>query len=409
MTDRLYYTDAALASFSARVAELADAGRRVYLDRTALYPTSGGQPHDLGTLAGVPVIDVVDEDARVAHLLAAPLPAAVGDEIEGVVDAARRLDHRQQHTGQHLLSAVFADLFGHATLSVHFGAESSTLDLDAARLSRETLLAVEARANALVAENRPVRVSFEDAAAAAGLRKPTDRTGTIRVVAIEGVDRSACGGTHVDATGAIGAVLLRGVERVRQSTRVEFVCGLRAARRARADHDALSAIAAGFSTAVDEAPAAVRQQGEQLRAARDRAERLGEEVAAYAARALWETAIPGPDGVRRVVQWAADGAGVESLTAVARAVGALPGALYVGAARTPAPAVLVATSADSALDAGALLREALAAHGGRGGGSARLAQGRVADAGSVAGVVGRLGTTGSETARTGTAEPDRVG
>ncbi|MGZ8379383.1 MAG: alanyl-tRNA editing protein [Gemmatirosa sp.] len=406
MTTRLYYHDASLLSFSARVVALADAGRRVYLDRTALYPTSGGQPHDLGILAGVPVVDVVDEDDRVAHLLAAPLPAAVGDAVEGAVDAARRLDHRQQHTGQHLLSAVFADLFGHATLSVHFGAESSTLDLNAERLSRETLLAVAARANALVAENRVVRVSFEDAAAATGLRKPTDRAGTIRVVAIDGVDRSACGGTHVDATGAIGVVLLRRVERVRQATRVEFVCGLRAAHRARADYEALSGIATGFSTAVDEAPAAVRLQGEQLRAARDRAERLGEEVATYAARALWEHAVPGADGVRRVVQWAADGAGVESLTAVARAITALPAALYVAAARTPAPAVLVATSADSALDAGAMLRHALAAHGGRGGGSARLAQGRIGDASALERVVEELGTARSETASSETASPD---
>jgi alanyl-tRNA synthetase len=395
MTDRLYYHDATLLAFTARVAELADAGRRVYLDRTALYPTSGGQPHDLGTLGGVPVVDVVDEDDRVAHLLATPLPAAVGDEVAGVVDAARRLDHMQQHTGQHLLSAVFADLFGHATLSVHFGAESSTLDLDAERLPRETLLAAEARANALIAENRPVRVSFEDAATAVGLRKPTGRTGTIRVVAIADVDRSACGGTHVGATGAIGAVLLRRVERVRQSTRVEFVCGLRAARRARADYEALSTIATGFSTALDEAPAAVRLQGEQLRAARDRAERLGEEVAAHVARGLWEGAAPGADGVRRVMQWAADGAGVESLTPVARAIGAHPGTLYVGAARTPAPAVLVATSPDGALDAGALLKAALQAHGGRGGGSPRMAQGRVPDAAVLDAVVAQLAAAGA--------------
>ena len=391
MTTRLYYTDAALLDFTARVADLADDGRRVYLDRTALYPTSGGQPHDLGTLAGVPVVDVIDEDARVAHLLAAPLAAAVGDEVAGAVDAARRLDHRQQHTGQHLLSAVFADLCGAETLSVHFGAESSTLDLGAERLPREALLAVEAHANALVAENRAVHVSFEDAATVTGLRKPTDRTGTIRVVEIAGVDRSACGGTHVDATGAIGAVLLRRVERVRQATRVEFLCGLRAVRRARADHDALSAIAAGFSTAVDDAPAAVRAQGEQLRAARDQAERLAEAVAAHEARAHWEAAVPDAEGVRRVVRWAADGAGVESLTALARALGALPRTLFVGAARTPAPAVLVATSADASLDANALLRAALTAHGGRGGGSARLAQGRVPDAEALETVVEKIG------------------
>jgi alanyl-tRNA synthetase len=382
MTERLYYTDAALLTFTARVAELADAGRRVYLDRTALYPTSGGQPHDHGTLGGVPVVDVVDEDARVAHVLAAPLAAAPGDEIAGVVEAARRRDHMQQHTGQHLLSAVFAELHGAETLSVHFGAESSTLDLAADRLPREALLAAEARANAVVAEARPVRVTFEDAAAAAGLRKPSDRTGTIRVVQIDGVDRSACGGTHVATTAGIGAVLLRRVERVRQATRVEFVCGDRALRRARADHEALAAAAAALSVAPDEAPAAVRAQGEQLRAARDEARRAAEAAAQHEARALWGAAAPGADGVRRLVQRAESG-GVEALGAVARAATALPGVLYVGWAEAPAPALLVATSPDAPLDAGALLRAALAAHGGRGGGSARLAQGRLPTAESL--------------------------
>jgi alanyl-tRNA synthetase len=389
MTTRLYYTDSTLLEFTARVAELADGGRRVYLDRTALYPTSGGQPHDLGTLDGVAVVDVVDEGDRVAHLLAAPLTAGVGDEIAGVVDAARRRDHMEQHTGQHLLSAVFAELSGAETLSVHFGAETSTLDLGVERLSRERLVEAEARANALVAEARMVRVTFEDAATAAGLRKPSGRAGTIRVVGIDGVDRSACGGTHVATTAAVGPVLLRRVERVRQATRVEFVCGGRALRRARADQEALAAIAAGLSTAPDEAASAVRAQGEQLRAARDEARRLAEAVAAHEARALWNEAAPGPDGVRRIAQRAASG-GVESLAAVARAAAELPRTLYVGWADAPAPAVLVATSADSALDAGALLRAALATHGGRGGGSTRIAQGKAESVEALGRVVEQL-------------------
>jgi len=125
MTDRLYYADAYCARFGARVTSRAEDGRRVYLDRSAFYPTSGGQRHDLGTLGGVAVTDVVDEDDRVAHVLAAPLDA---DEVEGVVDWPRRWDHMQQHTGQHLLSAIGADRFGWETVSVHFGAESSTID-----------------------------------------------------------------------------------------------------------------------------------------------------------------------------------------------------------------------------------------------------------------------------------------
>src|SRR3954462_5788992 len=127
VTERLYYTDAYLTVFDAAVVGRADGGHRVYLDRTAFYPTSGGQPLDTGRLGGVEVVDVVDEGDRVAHLLAAPAP---GERLEGAVDWPRRFDHMQQHTGQHLLSAVIADRFGHATVSVHFGRESATLDLD---------------------------------------------------------------------------------------------------------------------------------------------------------------------------------------------------------------------------------------------------------------------------------------
>src|SRR5574338_55821 len=217
MTSRLYYTDSYLAAFDGRITELSADGRRVYLDRTAFYPTSGGQPFDLGSLGGAPVADVIDEDERVAHVLATPLDTKhVGDAVHGEVEWRRRFDHMQQHTGQHLLSAVFSDLFGYETVSVHFGADRSSLDLDASSIVPAQLGEAERRANELVWENRPVSVSFEDSATVTGLRKAPPREGTLRVVTIAGVDRSACGGTHVRATGEIGAITLRGTERVRK-------------------------------------------------------------------------------------------------------------------------------------------------------------------------------------------------
>src|SRR5688572_26511204 len=172
MTERIYYTDAYAETFEASVAERDDGGRRVYLDRTAFYPTSGGQPHDLGQLGGVAVMDVVDEGERIAHVLAEPLGPV--SRVGGRIDWARRFDHMQQHTGQHLLSAVLADLFGIATVSVHFGPETSTIDLDTLGLEPAEAAAAEARTNALVWEVRPVTVTFEDASSAAGLRKPPD-------------------------------------------------------------------------------------------------------------------------------------------------------------------------------------------------------------------------------------------
>jgi len=161
MTERLYYADAYLRSFDARIVDRADDGRTIYLDRTAFYPTSGGQPFDTGSLAGIAVTDVIDEGDRIAHVLAAPAPRDV-QVVTGIVDWTRRFDHMQQHTGQHLLSAIFSDRFGLDTVSVHFGATSSTLDLDSESVPAKTLVAAEELANLAIAEPaRSVRVLRE--------------------------------------------------------------------------------------------------------------------------------------------------------------------------------------------------------------------------------------------------------
>ncbi len=388
MTDRLYYTDAYCARFGARVTSRAEDGRRVYLDRSAFYPTSGGQRHDLGTLGGVAVTDVVDEDDRVAHVLAAPLDA---DEVEGVVDWPRRWDHMQQHTGQHLLSAIGADRFGWETVSVHFGAESSTIDFGVESIGPETLQELERLANAGVTENRPVTVTFEEAEMATGLRKPSDRGGVLRIVSIEGIDRSACGGTHVRATGEIGAIMLRRVEKVRKATRVEFLCGMRAIARVRGEYDVLARLANGLSCSIDELPTLVPAQAEQLRALENDRRRLEGEVSAARARDVHAALTPGDDGVRRLLERRASGK-VDDARALALAFAALPKGVVAVAVATP-PAILVAASDDSGVDAGRLLKEALGAVGGRGGGSARLAQGTVPDAAALETVIAALGFT----------------
>ncbi len=388
MTDRLYYADAYCARFGARVTSRAEDGRRVYLDRSAFYPTSGGQRHDLGTLGGVAVTDVVDEDDRVAHVLAAPLDA---DEVEGVVDWPRRWDHMQQHTGQHLLSAIGADRFGWETVSVHFGAESSTIDFGVESIGPETLQELERLANAGVTENRPVTVTFEEAEMATGLRKPSDRGGVLRIVSIEGIDRSACGGTHVRATGEIGAIVLRRVEKVRKATRVEFLCGMRTIARVRGEYDVLARLANGLSCSIDELPTLVPAQAEQLRALENDRRRLEGEVSAARARDVHAALTPGDDGVRRLLERRASGK-VDDARALALAFAALPKGVVAVAVAAP-PAILVAASDDSGVDAGRLLKEALGAVGGRGGGSARLAQGTVPDAAALETVITALGFT----------------
>ena len=194
----------------------------MYLDRTAFYPTSGGQPNDLGSLGGKRVLDVIDEGERVAHLVDGPVEA---EKVQGSIDWARRFDNMQQHTGQHLLSAVLADAFGYQTVSVHFGSDTSSLDLDVGTMSPEQVREAEVRANAVVFENRPVTIAFEEAGAASGLRKASDRSGTLRVITIADLDRSACGVPTSGRPARSGASLLRGVERVKKQVRLEFLCG----------------------------------------------------------------------------------------------------------------------------------------------------------------------------------------
>jgi alanyl-tRNA synthetase len=384
-TERLYYHDATLLAFEAKVVERAEDGRRIYLDRTAFYPTSGGQPHDTGSLGGVRVLDVIDEEERIAHRLAAPLE---GDRVTGQIDAARRRDHMEQHTGQHLLSAVLDDLFGAATASVHFGGDSSSIDLAIPALTAEQIRLTEQRSNEVIREDRPVRIDFEEAGQAQGLRKPTGRTGVIRIVTITGLDRSACGGTHVRATGEIGSLQIRRVERAKQMVRLEFLCGGRAVERSRADSQLLSGLAAARSASVAELAGLLEKERSELKAAQSARRDLEERVARYRALELYAAAQPRQSGIRWLVERVPDG-GAEVLRPLAQAVMTMPRAVLVACSDQP-PTLVIATSEDSGVDAGQLLKKGMSEIGGRGGGSPRVAQGSAPDQAALAGLVARL-------------------
>ena len=387
MTDRLYYNDSYLREFTAQIIETSSDGLTVYLDRTAFYPTSGGQPFDTGVIGGSAVVEVADEEDRIAHRMAAPL--ALGPAVCSI-DWTRRFDHMQQHTGQHLLSAVFDEAFGFRTVSFHLGAETSTIDLEGpgAGLGPAEMREAERRVNQAIWENRPVAIRFEDSSEVRDLRKPSEREGPLRIVSVEGMDRSACGGTHVRATGEIGVILLRKAEKIRQTVRVEFLCGGRAAARARADFDALSRCAQLFSSTLDDAPALVAAQLESARATEKAYRKLAIDLAGYRGRELYGATAPEADGVRRVARRVASG-NLEELRALAQSFTEQPKALFLAVLDDP-PSVLLAVSKDAGIDAGQLVKSAVAASGGRGGGNARMAQGSVPDCAALDSVVERL-------------------
>jgi len=378
-TERLYYTDAYRRIFFAGILALVPAagGRTgVVLDRTAFYPTSGGQPHDTGTLAAIPVVDVIDADDYVIHVLASGAPPpGIGAEVEAAIDWDRRFDHMQQHTAQHLLSAAFLRAAGAETVSVHLG-DSSTIDFDRAALSPDEALAVEDAVAQTVYDNRPVTVRFVEAAEAEalGLRRPAKRSGTLRVVEIEGLDRSACGGTHVRTTGEIGPVLLRRWERAKGRLRVEFLAGWRALRDYRWKHALVSEWSGRLTVRDRELPEALgrlvarvedreRALGASLRRllAYEAAERLGEAPAADGRKVLrLEFPQRDADEVRLLLR---ELTAREPCVVLAGIVDS--GRLYfVRSPRVPG-------------DMAAVLTEAAHSVGGRGGGTAEAAQGTV--------------------------------
>lgn len=391
MTDRLYYTDAHCAAFTATVVAVEHEGRHVVLDRTAFYPTSGGQQFDTGLLGAEPVVDVIDEDSRIVHVTASPTALRVGDLVDGRIDWARRYDHMQQHTGQHLLSALLADTYGWPTVSVHFGAETNTVDVTASAISPDQVAEIERRANALAVENLPVHVSFEDAMAATGLRKASDRDGVLRIVTIEGVDRSACGGTHVRRTGEIGALLLRRIEKSKGNVRLEFVCGHRAVARARADYQLLTTAARAFTAAPDELPTLVDAQQQRVAELERDRKRLSGELSQFQAQQWWDSATPDTQGVRRITLPPHAGP-VKEMESLVQAL-VTKGACAVLAVSPSTGGVLLGAGDGSGIDAGQALRAALTSVGGKGGGSPRLAQGSLPDRSQLNSVVDTLGFT----------------
>jgi alanyl-tRNA synthetase len=375
MAHRIYYTDAQQADFDAVVTAVASLDGRpaVALDATAFYPLSGGQPCDTGTLGEALVVDVVESDAgEVWHVLDREI--AVGSRVHGTIDRARRFDHMQQHTGQHILSAAFDRLSRARTVGFHLGAVVSTLDL-AVDLPAEAIAAAEAEANRIVWEDRPVGIRFvSDAEAAAlPLRKEPGRGGTLRVIDVEGYDMSACGGTHVSRSGSVGVIAVLSTERVRGGIRVEFVCGGRALKFLRTFGDAVAGCIRHVSVSPEELPAALErlqaENKEHRKAARDLQERLaGYEAAALAAGA------EEVNGVRQVVR-ALDGRDQNALRSMALSISGTPGFQVALFTTVPPYMAVFARSKDGKSDCAAALKALLATFGGRGGGKPELALG----------------------------------
>jgi len=375
MTERLYYNDSTLLRFDASVIETGVREGRpfVVLDRSAFYPTSGGQPFDTGTIDGRRVVDVFvrEADDAVVHVLESAVDA--GRRVEGLVDEARRRDHMQQHSGQHVLSAAFERTCGARTVSFHLGTEMSTIDL-AATLDPGAIEAAETEANRIVWEDRPVRVRYVSAEEAASLplRKEPVRGGTLRLIDIEDWDLSACGGTHVPRTGAIGLIAIAATERYKGGTRISFACGVRALAYLRLCRDALGGSVRRLSVPPRELPDAIARLQAEAKALHQQTRALAGRLAVFEADQLARGArdLSGC----RLVCTAVPGADAQQLRTLAQAIASRPGHVAVLVGEERPLSVVVARANGGAVDAAAVVRELTARFGGRGGGRPELAQ-----------------------------------
>jgi len=384
-TRRLYYDDAFETEFTARVISCEPAlipsfpvaqapAWEVVLDRTAFYPASGGQPHDLGKLGEANVVDVRDAEDGIVHIIDQPVKLG---EVKGCINWPRRFDHMQQHTGQHLLSAMFQERFGLSTVSFHLGSEICTIDLRGPEPAEEILEGAERAANQVVFEDRPVNVRYgtADQLSQLGVRKEVERDGILRAIEIESADLQPCGGTHVKRTGQIGLVLVRRCTKVRQNWRVEFACGRRSERFALYDFQVLRQTAEKLSCA----PEDLVSTASRLLAERDAnfknfhavTQRLAETEATLA----FETTPLGANGFR-VVSRVFEGVPADYLGFFATAFAKSEKAVALLAAAEGGN-LLFAQHPSAGKDMSALLRQVLEKVGGKGGGTQDFARGRL--------------------------------
>lgn len=386
-TRRLYYDDAFTKEFAARVVHCEvlppnlSAGFTgtvwgLILDRTAFYPTSGGQPNDLGKIGDANVVDVRDEGEEILHVVDRK-PS--DPDVNGCIHWPRRFDHMQQHTGQHLLSAMFQERFGLPTVSFHLGEEICTIDLRGPEPTQEILEGAERAANQIVFEDRPVTVRYgtPEQLSELGVRKEVERGGILRAIEIESADLQPCGGTHVKSTGQIGLILVRRCTKMRQDWRVEFVCGARAEKAARRDFQLLGEAAAKLSCAPEEvvssAAKALTERDANFKSFRAMLERL---AAAEAALAL-QFMAPNAAGIR-VVSRIFEGITPEYLNFFATVIAKSEKTIALLAVKEEGQ-LLFAQHASAGSDMNALLKQVFDEFGGKGGGTRDFARGKLND------------------------------
>ena len=388
-TERLYYHDSRLLEFDASVVSLSerDDGRiAVTLDRTAFYPTGGGQPNDTGTLGDARVVDCIDaEDDGILHLIQGPVPE-IGDTVHGKIDWLRRLDHLQQHTGQHIFSAAFVKLFAAPTRSFRVLEHDCEIDVDLDNPTTERIERAVDLANQIVWESRPITVKHatSEEAASLPLRKEPAREGELRLIEIDDFDLTPCGGTHAKSTGEVGVIAARSWERAKRLTRIQFMAGIRVLSDYRKANRTAMDVAGLFSAGREDSPALIAKLIEENQKLSRRVRELDEIGCRVEAEELLKHGVSSSivkegsldDAARLVVAKVFNERDADSLKHLALSLIAHPNVVALLGSRDREAARLVfARSPEAAGDMNALMRKACEVIDGRGGGKPDMAQG----------------------------------
>jgi alanyl-tRNA synthetase len=373
MTKRLYYEDSYLQQFAGTVLDQTriDQKPAVVLDQTAFYPESGGQPCDTGMLQDARVLSVLEDDTgSILHILDRELS---GKQVSGQIDWARRFDHMQQHTGQHILSQAFLSVAQARTLSFHMGTETSTIDIELAHTSASQIEEAQALAANIVFENRPIHILTTDREhlSSLGVRKDPRREGDIRVIDIGGFDRSACGGTHVRNTGEIGIIFISGSERYKGGTRIEFVAGRRALKILHKNHELLKSLGRFYSSAAEDLPALAEKMSEERISLMRENDLLRDALLDLEAERLLQDASDMGNG--SIISRTFSDRKLDAIKALAQKLTARPGVIAI-LGLTDACQVVIARSRDLPGNCGEAIKRAASELGGKGGGRPELAQ-----------------------------------
>jgi alanyl-tRNA synthetase len=349
----------------------------VTLDRTAFYPTGGGQPSDTGTLNGERVVEcIADDKDNVWHVVLGRAPQ-IGSTVKGRVDWSRRLDHMQQHTGQHILSQAFVTLFNAPTHSFRVMDQSCEIDVELADPTNERIERAVELANNVIWEDRPISILHitPEQAAELPLRKDPARQGELRLIEIEGFDLTPCGGTHAYRTGEVGMIAVRSWDRAKGMTRIEWVAGIRALADFRRANQSARAIAALFSGSRDDAPTLTEKLLEENKELHRRLRSLEDLAARVEAEELLGKTTADPKGLR-IVARVFDDRDADSLRRLALSLITHPQTVaLLGSRDKEAARIIFARSSDAPGDMNSLMREACVQLDGRGGGRPDLAQG----------------------------------